>query len=172
MKKKVSAATGKNNNTISLICGILYTVLAVIIRLFNKNPYEVLHRIDTGNIMLPLWIFNIFSFAMCFISGFAAGIIIHDILSGKSGGRKEIKAYQGGLLFLTVIFLSLVWYSVFFGSEALFIAFLISLLSLCLSVAVTYLWSYTNLKSTLMMAVYSVWMFYIFLLNLFIIFNN
>ena len=172
MKKRMSVASGKNNNKISLICGILYASLAVIIRLFIKNPYEVLHRIDTGNIMLPLWIFNIISFAMCFISGYAAGIIIHEILTGKSGGRKEIKAYQGGLLFLTMIFLSLIWYSVFFGNEALFIAFIISLISLCLAIAVTYLWSYTNLKSTLMMVIFSLWMFYIFLLNLFIIFNN
>lgn len=169
MKHKSSP---KDNGIMPIIFGMIYLIMSVLVRILSGSPYEVLHKIDTSNIMPPIWIFNLLTFIFCFICGYASGIVVSNIICKKVNGDSELYAYRGGICFVALIFISLMWYPVLFSCEALFISLILSILSFLLSVCTAYLWSCVCKKVTIIMTFFSLWQFYIFITNLLLILKN
>lgn len=162
----------KSNSLMPVIFGVIYLIMSIFIRILSDSPYEVLHRIDTANIMPPIWLFNILSFFFCFICGYAAGIVVSDIIKKKVSGENELSAYRGGICFVSLIFITLAWYPVLFSCEALFISLILTIISFLLAVLTAYLWSCISAKVTIIMTFFSLWQFYIFITNLLLILKN
>ncbi len=150
----------------ALIFGIIYAVLCILARVISENPYDMIHKLDSGGVIPPLWIFNLLSTAWCFIAGFASGIVLSEVKLCRARGEQEIRAYQGGLFFISLVFLSLIWYPLFFVSERLFLSFSVSLAAAVCACLCSLLWKRVSCFSSLICAAYSLWLVYVLALNL------
>lgn len=162
----------KDQNTISIILASIYTILTLLVRLISGSPFDMLHKFNTSNLLPPIWLFNLCSLFWAFIIVYAAGIIINQVSCGKCRGKMEICSYKGGLFFVSVLFLSLIWYPVFFIAERPFIALIVSLSMAICSALCAFFWSGINRIAALIVAAYTLWSSYIVFINLSVLFQN
>lgn len=160
-----------NVKTCGLIFGALYAVLGFAVRIFSKNPLETVHILGANNFLPPIWIFNILCIFWFFACGYAAGIVFGDVILRCPKGTEEIYAYRGGMAFIAMFFLTLIWYPVFFCDIRLFFALIISIASVICSAVCACFWRRDKLASLIMCA-NSIWLFYILLANLSVILKN
>lgn len=162
----------KKSLSISLICGIIYLVLGIAVRIMAKSPYEALHRIDSDGILPPLWIFNILSLSVCFLCGIAAGQILEQVMKMRPAPHVELYACKGTIFYICLLFLSLLWYPAFFVAESLFLTVisLISIFLLCL--CTSYMWSRVRSSAAFIILLSSAWYFYTLIIMLMIMINN
>lgn len=154
-----------------LILGASYAALGFSVRVFSKSPLGVIHILGANNFLPPIWIFNTLCLFWFFACGYAAGIIIGEIICRHPKGREEICAYRGGMSFVALFFLTLIWYPVFFCEMRLLLALLIAIASVICSAICACFWRENKLASLIMCA-NSIWLFYILLANLSVIFKN
>ena len=163
-----SSLCGKKDirtNKAGIIVGLLALLIFVTVRMFCSNPYEMIHKLDTANIIPPLWLFDLLSFVWGFMIGYAAGSVIECILHGGASITAEISSYRGGLFFLTTLFLYQIWHSQFFCEERLILAIAIVGISLVTCIACSYFWSSVSKLSALILGAFGLWLFYLFILN-------
>ena len=168
-RNRISYDTVKKSG---LICGIIYAVIGFFVRLCVKNPYNMIHLLGADAYLPPLWLFNLLSLFWLFISGFAAGIVIGRLASGRTGGREEISVYRGLLFFIALFFLSLIWYPLLFGGVRLGLSLLAALLCIVCSAACGLAWRCAGIIPGLFMLANAVWRFYIFMTCLLVILQN
>ena len=153
-------------NGVSLIGGIVGAVFAFISRMLSGSPIDMLHKLGDVGVMPPIWIFNLLSVAWYFLIGAAAGNVIKNIADGSLCGRSEAAAYRGLAFFLVAFFMGLIWYPVFFVSQAIFISLLVCLITTLTSVLCAYAWlSAGETAAGVIVAAYSIWTVYIFIIN-------
>lgn len=153
-------------NGVSLVCGIAGAVFAFICRTLSGSPIDTLHKLSNINVLPPIWIFNLLSVVWYFLISAAAGSVIKNIADGSLCGRSEAAAYRGIAFFLISFFMGLIWYPVFFISQAVFIALVISLVTTLTSVLCAYSYfSAGENAAGVIMAAYSIWTVYIFVIN-------
>ena len=156
-------------NKTGCVFGVASLIIFIFVRLFSENPYEMLHMLDVSDIIPPLWLLNLLTFLWEFLIGYAAGLVTATISYGGSDIKSEISAYRGGLFFLVSFFLSQIWHSVFFQGRHLLLALVIILATIISSIICAYFWYSTKKSSSLVIASYGLWLFYLFILNLSII---
>ena len=151
-------------NKYSLIVGTVQAALCISVRLLSKSPYEVLHRLNASDVLPPIWIFNILSMIWFFVSGLAFGIIIYRIFMRRNGLSEVIEGYKGGLFYIALALLSLIWYPLFFSCR-IAIALAISLICAICAVFCGVIWQRIDRYAALIMLSYSVWLTYILIIN-------
>ena len=154
------------SKTCAIICGGIYAAIGFIIRIRVNNPFEMLHILGGSNYFPPLWVFNLLCICWMFLSGCAAGRLIRLVWSGRVCGREEVSAYSGGLFFIALFFLTLLWYPLFFGAGSIALCALISLLCVAASAMCALSWRRADFLCCIIMAANSVWLIYILLANL------
>ena len=154
-----------------LFLALASMILCLSVRLLSKTPLDLLHSLQSEDVLPPLWLFNFFSLAWSLFIGFAAGIVACEVISGRAHGRREILVYQGGLLFVAVIILSNVWYPVFFSCGRPVVACLIALVTAVPSSLCAIIWARVSAVSGVILGAYSLWLTYVLFLNLSIIFH-
>ena len=154
-----------------LLLALISMLLCLSVRLASRIPLELLHSLQSTDSLPPLWLFNLFSLIWSLLIGFAAGLTVCEILSGRAHGRREILIYQGGLLFVAMIILSNVWYPVFFSCGRLLIALLLSVITATLASLCALIWSKVSVTSGVIIGAYALWLTYVLFLNLSVIFN-
>ncbi len=159
-------------NTTSLICGIVNMVLCLIVRIVSGSPFEVIHRLNCNDILPPIWIFNLLWLIASFCVGFSAGIIINAILCRRINGRDEIFAYRGGLCFVALVFLAVIWYPLLFIKEAVFLSLLIAILSAVCSFVCALEWVRIEKCAGVVVFIYSFWLLYVMIINFALLFHN
>lgn len=159
-------------NTTSLICGIINMLVCLTVRIVSGSPFEVIHRLNCGEVLPPIWLFNLFWLIGSFVAGYASGIIINEFLCGRLNGRNEICAYRGGLFFVALLFLAIIWYPLFFVKEALFLSLLIAIISLVCAFFCGCIWFKSEKVASILIFAYFVWLFYILIVNFLILFLN
>jgi len=150
----------------ALLFGIIYAALCISVRILSGSPYGMIHKLDAGGVIPPLWIFNLLSAVWGFLAGFASGIVWSEVRLCRARGESEICAYRGGIFFVALVFLSLIWYPLFFVSERLILSFIIALLAVICSALSALQWRRVSLLSSLVTAAYALWLFYVLAVNL------
>ena len=159
-------------NKISLVCGVISTVLCLAVRIVSGSPFDMIHKLGNSEFIPPIWIFNLLCMTWSFISGYAGGMIINEVACRRICGREEICAYRGGLFFISQLYLALTWYPLFFASESIFLSLLTALLAVICSGICSASWSRASKISALIMAAYTIWLTYVLLINFSIFVHN
>ena len=155
-----------NKNTLNglgIVFGIALAVIFIVIRTLSKSPYDTIYRLDPSGIVPPVWLINVISLIWFFLIGYSAGSVADSVLSGRLGDREVIRALQGIVAFVSVFFLSHIWYCVFFSGEHLLSAIFLILIAILTSAMSAFFWVHINMLSSLIMGGYCIWLFYIFL---------
>ena len=154
-----------------LFLALISMLLCLSVRLASQIPLELLHSLQSTDALPPLWLFNLFSLAWSLLIGFAAGITVCEILSGRAHGQREILVYQGGLLFVAMIILANVWYPIFFSCGRLIVSLLLSVVTVALASVCALIWSRVSVTSGVIIGAYALWLTYVLFLNLSVIFK-
>ena len=165
----MSSKTGSRPSGIcaaSVTLGIICVILKIISLLISDSPYDMIHKLDKNNIIPSMWIWNLASIFMVFLAGIAAGIIATEVSMGRLDIKKERFAYRGALYFISMIFLSVIHYPLFFSCERILISFLISIITLICATACAVLWSSVASKATLLMGANAFYCVYVAFINL------
>lgn len=156
----------------ALICGTVYAILGLIVRICSDSPYNTVHTLGVDAYVPPIWLFNFFCIFWFFICGVAVGSIFGRMICRRTNGRQEVCLYRGCLFFVSMFFLSLMWYPLFFGGEALALSLLIIFSCVICSALCALSWREVSLFSFVIMISNSLWLFYILLVNLLVILQN
>lgn len=168
-KNKSSSDTIKKS---ALICGTVYAVLGFIVRVCSGSPYNTVHILGADAYLPAIWLFNLFCIFWFFVCGIAVGSIFGRMLCGRISSREEVWVYKGCLFFVSLFFMSLIWYPLFFSGERLALSLLIMLLCVVCSAMCALFWKTVSLFSCISMVANSLWLFYILLVNMLVIFQN
>lgn len=159
-------STKKNTFTnISLICGIASAAISLIIIFLSGSPHEMLHKTDANNTVPPVWVWGISSAVFCFLSGYAAGILIGNMWCRKITGTNEISAYRGLIFFVSLLFLSNAHYPLFFVAEKLLISLIVVIIAIVSAIACAIFWAKPSPLSSVLVSVYSLWLIYVAFVN-------
>lgn len=156
----------------ALICGAVSAIICIGVRIMAGSPYDMIHKLDSADLIPPIWIFNLTCIFWSFLSGAAAGMLIQAVNNGRINGREEIFAYRGGLFFISLLYLNLIWYPMLFVSEALFLSLCIALISVICSGVCAFQWYHADKSACLVMSAYTVWLIYVLLINLSVFTHN
>ena len=151
---------------ISLICGIASSAITVLIFFISGSPFDMLHKVDLGNTLPPIWVWGISSAVFSFLSGYAAGILIGNMWCGKIVGNNEISAYRGLICFVALIFLSNLHYPLFFVAVRFLISLAVAMIGIIVAIACAVFWAKPSPLSSVIISVYSLWMLYVSFVNI------
>lgn len=155
---------------VPLFFALSLMLLCLAVKILTPIPLTLMHRLRPSDVFPPLWLFNLLSMLWYFLLGFAAGSAFDSAASGRAGGRGEIRIYKGGLFFVALLFLSLIWYPLFFIGERFFLALLLVLLSIASSVLCAVIWSKHSVSVGITVAAFALWQVYSAFLNLSVFF--
>lgn len=162
-KKKFNSEVIKRT---ALIFGGVYAAIGFIVRIMSDSPFNAIHVLGAGAFLPPVWIFNLFCLFWMFACGTAGGAVVAKIFCGRISGDKVLMIYRGGLFYIAMFFLSMLWYPKFFSGEALALSLLLSFLSVLCSAICAFQWKCAGIYELISMSANSLWLFYIFLVNL------
>lgn len=166
--------SSRNNlfNGISLVCGTICSIFFIGSMIISGSPFEMIHKLNVGNILPPMWLWGFFTLIWGFLGGYAAGLIIFEAVRNKAHSEREICAYKGGLFFLAALFFFVLHYPLFFVGEKLFVALLAVLIAAACACLCAFFWSRIAAFATVIMASYAFWLFYVVFVTLSIIVQN
>ncbi len=148
-------------NNIPLIIGIMFAAIGLSVIILSGSPYEMLHKISNDKLIPPLWIWCGSELLQKFLVGYALGTVITLIGAKRICGANEIKAYQGIIFLIILIFLAIAHYPIFFIAEKLFVSVIISILALICSIICICLWTKISFLSTVIMLPSTAWSAYV-----------
>ena len=151
-------------NDISLICGIICASAFFTVMNVFGNPYDMIHKVDSHNLIPPIWLWKTTMTVWGFLIGYAAGRVMTKVSRGISVDEKII-AYRGGLFFISAFFLSLSHYPIFFCAEKLFIALISVIPAAALALLCAFSWSKAYKSSALIILGFAFWLFYVIFVN-------
>ena len=150
-----------------LLCGVLLTVGAILVRCFTGSPYRLLLELGIGNMVPPVWAMTLLWTIAFFSIGCAFGFVLFYRAAGC-----EAEKYKGCMLFVLLAVLELCWYPTLFGADLVFLSVIEALLILCLSVGVTFSYYRVTKLSGMLMLFHSIWLVYMLILNFAILFRG
>ncbi len=158
-------------NRSGIICGCICASLQLAVTVVCGNPMYILQRPDISIIMPPMWIYLLLSLTLSFLLGYGGGNIINCARCGKRYSRFERNIYIGGLFFISLIFLNLIRYQLFFKDGRIFTAFIVTLLCAASSAVSAYFWCRVSTLSAIITASFTMWMVYNVILTLTVLFR-
>lgn len=121
------------------------------VRLLSGSPYGYGMMVQFGELLPPVWLMSIGWTAWYALLGATFAATLWHAARRSCAVRAEV--YRAGMLFLSMIFVGLWWYPVFFVACNVLLAMLITLavLSLCVLTAIAY-WRTARLASAVLIA--------------------
>ena len=170
----VSKSSSRNNlfNGTSVVCGTVCSIFTIGSIIVSGSPFEMIHKLNVGNILPPMWLWGFLTLIWGFLVGYAAGLIILETVCNKGHTDREICAYKGGLFFLAALFFFVLHYPLFFVSEKLFVALITVLIAAACACLCAFFWARVTALATVIMASYAFWLFYVVFVTLSIIVQN
>ena len=148
-----------------LFSGLLVLVIGWMVRFGIGAPHRMLLELGVGEIVPPVWLLSLLWSAELLVIGCAAGFVL-----GYRERACRGEKYKGCMLFILLVLLEMLWYPVFFALGLVFLSVLISILILCLSVAVTACFYRVSKFAGMLLLLHSVWIAYMLILNFFVLF--
>lgn len=168
-----SKAFGKSLfNGCSVIVGSICVGIYVIMLTISGSPYEMIHKLDIGKMIPPMWMWRVFSIVWIFLSGVAAGLVVYERICHRIAGERELRAYRGGIYFISSFFLTIVHYPLFFCLERLMIAFLVALLAMIGAAVSSVIWSKVSAISSVILAGNAFWLLYVTFISACLLIGN
>ena len=154
-------------NSYSLFCGAVCIIFPIIAKRLSDSPLDMLHKIQNRSIIPPMWVFDILFAVWFFLLGVSAGIEIYTTKHNLNICQKELYIYKGALFFVCTLFLSSIWYPIFFSGNYLFLSVLLSLFAFFSSMLCTAFWLQTYAFTPAIITLgYSVWFFYVLFISI------
>ena len=154
----------RSSPLLMLTVGVLLTVAGILVRVMVGSPYRTILELGIGELVPPVWLMTVLWTLCFFIIGCAAGFAL-----GYRGGCKEEK-YKGFMFFVLLAVLELCWYPALFGADLVFISVLLSILILCLSLAVTFSFYRVTKFAGMIFFLHDIWLVYMLILNFSVLF--
>ena len=151
---------------ISLILGVICAFIKLISVVISGSPFEMIHKLDPNGIIPSVWIWNLCGIILYFLAGCAAGIAVNETNSKRLCGTKEASAYKVGLFFISLLFLGILHYPLFFVCERLLISLLVAVISVICSVMCAVLWSKISSFAALIMTSFAFYSVYVAFINI------
>ena len=140
--------------------------------IISGSPFEMIHKMDVGNILPPMWLWGFLSLIWGFLVGYSAGVIFFYAIRKRSDKESELRAYKGGMFFLASAFFFVLHYPLFFVGGRMLIALIAALVAMACACACAFFWSRVAAFATIIMSAYAFWLFYVVFITLSIIFQN
>lgn len=146
--------------------GILSVLGAVISRALTGGPYRVMMQLGIGNLIPPVWAVSSGCFLGFVLIGCAGGFV-----AGFSPCPVRADKARSLLLFFLLLVTEWLWYPLFFGAGAVFLALVTAILILCLSIAAAGEFFRFSALPGLAMLLHSVWLSYLLFLQFAVFFT-
>lgn len=158
---------GSRGAACMLVCAGILLAVSFAVRLSAGSPYEVMHRLHLWSYIPPTFIMMLIISFWYLLMGGVFGLC----LGGCCRGR-EIEKYKGGMLFILLVVLELVWYPCFFVKTEVFFSLLLLLLCflLCIGVTVCF-WKVSGLCGVVMLF-HCLWLLYLIAVNVLVLFHT
>ena len=141
----------------------LAAALAVAIRV--GSPIHVLHRLNAGDIVPPLW----FMGTRWLLGMFAIGWAFGCLLGMRSGGPvQDAMKYRGSTCMVTSVVFALLWYELLFCTLSLLISWLCLAAATVVAVLAALSWWGLCRPVACVTVGFCVWLVWLFLLHLWI----
>ena len=149
-----------------LFVGAMLTGVGFLVRFSVGSPYERMPMLALCEHLPPLWLLGLLWSAALFTVGCAGGFVLGYRERGIAAEK-----YKGGMLFLLLSALELLWYAVFFGGGLLFASALLAVGILCASVVTTVCFARVSKFAGMILAFHDVWLAYMVVLNFLVLFS-
>ncbi len=161
----------KENCLIPVVVGCFMMLSYISMKLICRGKYNFIHIISERIALPPMWIFNSLYLVSLFLLGVGAGFCAKQILFEGCSIEAENLFYKGGVFFVAVYFLSILWYPVIFVLQMPIFSLFIALLCLVFVIATFIFWFRVSSVYSLFILSYVLWAAYLEILNLIIIFT-
>ena len=162
----LNAELERSNPLVMLTVGVLLTMTGILVRMMVGSPYRTILELGIADLLPPVWLMTVLWSAWMFILGCAAGFVL-----GYRGGCREEK-YKGWMYFTLFAVISLCWYPAFFGGNLVFISALLTVLILCLSLAVTFCFYRVTKFAGMLFLLHDIWLIYMLILSFSVLFHG
>ncbi len=149
------------------IGGVLLLVAGIMVRAFVGSPYPTMLLLEISDLVPPVWIMTLLWSLSFFSIGAAAGFVLGYRVGGNEGEK-----YKGCMFFVLLAVLELCWYPVLFGANLVFLSILVSIVILCLAVAVTVCFYRVSKLAGMILFFHDIWLIYLLILNFAVFFRN
>ena len=144
-----------------MLLGLLLAIAGILVRAWVGTPYRTILELGIGEIVPPVWLMTLLWTLSLFVNGCAAGLA----LSYRLGGC-DTEKYKGGMYFLLLTVLELLWYPTLFGASLVFLSVLEALLILCFAVATTLSFYRVTKLAGMLLFLHDIWLLYAVILNI------
>ena len=148
-----------------LFVGFGLLIAGIAVRIQVGSPYALILALGAKDIFPPIWLMSFVRALSFFTIGCAAGFVLGYREQGCQG-----KKYKGGMLFVLLAVLELLWYPTLFGAAWVFLSVLESILILILSVCVTVSFYRVTKFAGMILLLHDIWVSYLLILNFAILF--
>ena len=156
----------QSSPALMLLVGIALLIAAIVMRVEVGSPYTVLLALGATELFPPVWLMTLLRALSFFVIGCAAGFAL-----GYRDTGCQIEKYKGGMFFVLLALLELLWYPTLFYAVWVFVSALESIVILCLSVCVTVCFYRVTKLAGMLFLLHDVWLAYLLILNFAILFG-
>lgn len=149
-----------------LFVGAILVGAGMLVRLSVGSPYRLMPTLTECEHLPPLWLLGLLWSAALFTVGCAGGFVLGYRERGTNGEK-----YKGGMFFLLLSGMELLWYAVFFGGGMVFASVLLAVAVLCVSVAATVCFAHVSKFAGMILVFHDIWLAYMVVLNFFVMFS-
>lgn len=149
-----------------LLIGMLLMIASITIRFFVGSPYRVILELGIESILPPVWVLSLLRTLSFLTVGCAAGFVL-----GHKNKLLCAEKYKGGMFFVLLAVLELLWYPTLFGASFVFLSVIESILILILSITVTVCFCHVSHFAGTILLFHDVWLIYLLILNFAILFH-
>lgn len=157
----------QSSPVLMLFAGLLLLVVGWMVRFGVGSPYRMILELGIADILPPVWLMALLWSLALFGIGCAVGFVLGYRERGCMGEK-----YKGCMFFLLLAMLEMLWYPIFFSVGLVFGSVLLSIIILCLSVAVTACFYRVSKFAGMILLLHDVWLAYMLILNFFVLFRN
>ncbi len=151
----------------AIACGICLLVIGLISFFIGGSPTYLLHMLKMPVTVPTRWFFKLSWSIWYFILGAVFSVVCSCVERSK-----QICKWQGNMLFVVMIIFNYIWYPLFFGAEAIFLALVACAAMIILGFFVFFNYIKVSLISGTVILFHLIWLLYMFCINATVLFIN
>ncbi len=149
--------------TYALIGGIIGFLTVLTVRFIIGSPRMVIHALNAGGILPPLWLLSLIWFAFPTQCGLSAGLLLSRL---QHAAEREAIFWRGCTALVLSFMCAAAWYALLFGKCSLIISGICLMAAIFLSVLCAISWSTLSGGAGLIMAGNALWYTVLLLLQI------
>ncbi len=156
----------QTNPVLMLFVGMLLMLASIALRFYVGSPYRVILELGIKEYLPPVWLLTFLRTLSFLFIGFAAGFTLGYREKGVQGEK-----YKGGMFFVLLCVVELLWYPTLFGASLLFLSLFEMLLALFLSVITSVCFYRVSRFSGTILLLHCLWLGYLTFLHIGLLFK-